>query len=42
MFLMTAFLVYPRYREHGEDASKFSGVEGALVNAWGTIGGGSP
>ena len=39
---MTAFYIYRRCKEHEEGASKFRGVEGALVDAQGTIGGGSP
>ena len=39
---MTAFRVYHMYREHGEASSKIGGVEGASVNAWGSMGGGIP
>ena len=42
LFLMTAFKVYHMCREHGEASSKISGVEGASVNVWGSMGGGTP
>ena len=38
LFLMTAFKVYHMCREHGEASSKISGVEGASVNVWGSMG----
>ena len=42
LFLMTAFKVYYMCREHGEGFSKFGGVDGASVNVWGSMGGGTP
>ena len=42
LFLMTAFKVYHMCREHGEGSSKFGGVDGASVNAWGNMGRGTP
>ena len=42
LFLMTAFQVYHMCREHGEDFSKFVGVERASVNVLGSMGGGAP
>ena len=42
LFLMTAFKVYHMCREHGEDSSKIGGVEGASVNVWASMGGGTP
>ena len=42
LFLITAFNVYHRYREHEEGSSKFGGVEGALVNVWGSMEGETP
>ena len=42
LFLMTAFQVYHMCREHGEGSLKFGGVEGASVNVWRSMGGGTP
>ena len=42
LFLMAAFKVYHMCREHGEGSSKFGGVDGAFVNVWGSMGGGTP
>ena len=42
LFLMTAFKVHYKYREHGEVSSKISGVEGASVNVWESMGGETP
>ena len=42
LFLMTAFKVYHKCIKHGESSSKISGVEGASVNLWGSIGGRTP
>ena len=42
LFLMTAFKVYHMCREHGEGSSKIGGVEGASVNVWASMGGGTP
>ena len=39
---MTAFKVHHMCREHGEASSKIGGVEGASVNVWGSMGGGTP
>ena len=37
LFLITAFNVCHRCREHEEGSSKSGGVEGALVNVWGSM-----
>ena len=42
LFLMSAFKVYHMCREHGEGSSKFGEVDGASVNVWGSMGGGTP
>ena len=42
LFLMTAFQVYHMCREYGEGSLKFGGVEGASVNVWRSMGGGTP
>ena len=42
LFLMTAFQVYHMCRESGEGFLKFGGVEGASVNVWWSMGGGTP
>ena len=39
---MTAFQVFHVCREHREGSSKFGGVEGASVNVWESMGGGTP
>ena len=42
LLLMTAFKVYHMCREHGEGSSNIGGVEGASVNVWASMGGGTP
>ena len=41
LFWMTAFQVFHMCRDHGEGSSKFGGVEGASVNVWESMGGGT-
>ena len=42
LFLMNAFKVYHMHREHGEISPKFGVVEGASVNVWASMWGGTP
>ena len=42
LFLMTTFQVFHMCREHEEGSSRFGGVEGASVNVWESMGGGTP
>ena len=41
LFLMTAFQVYHGCSEHWEDSSKFGGLERALSQCMGSMGGGT-
>ena len=41
LFLMTTFQVFHMCREHEEGSLRFGGVEGASVNVWESIGGGT-